>query len=441
MQATTQQERIHTTRLARHIDEQVCLQGWVHAIRRLGGVTFVIIRDGWGTAQVIFEDAAELAALDAAEIQPESVVRVEGIVRATSQAPGGVELGSPTVQVITPTAEAAPVTLGKRELKATLPTLLDHAVVANRHPTRRAMFRLAAGVMAAFRAGLNAAGFTEIQTPKLVASATESGANVFAVDYFGRTAYLAQSPQFYKQIMVGVFERVYEVGPVFRAEPHDTVRHINEYVSLDVEFGFITDHFTVMARLRQVLSDIFTHLASEHVDDLALVGATLPRVPAQIPHLHFAEAQALLYTEHGLDVRGEPDLSPQDERLLGEWAQTKHGSDFLFITGYPMRKRPFYTHPDPARPGFSNSFDLLFRGTELVTGGQRLHRYEDYVTALESAGYAVEPFATYLEAFRYGMPPHGGFAIGLERLLAQLTGSANIRLATLFPRDMQRLTP
>lgn len=441
MQATNERERIRATELAQHIGQRVCLQGWVHTIRRLGGVTFLILRDGWGVAQVIFEEAAELAALEAAALQPESVVRIEGTVRATPQAPGGVELGAPDLRVITPVAEPTPVTLGKRELKASLPTLLDHAVVANRHPTRRAIFRLAAGVMAAFRASLNAAGFTEIQTPKLVASATESGANVFAVDYFGRTAYLAQSPQFYKQIMVGVFERVYEVGPVFRAEPHDTVRHINEYVSLDVEFGFIADHFTVMARLRQVLSDIFAHLAAQHTAELAQLGAALPAVPEEIPHLHFSDAQELLYREHGLDVRGEPDLAPQDERLLGEWAKATHGSDFLFITGYPMRKRPFYTHPDPARPEFSNSFDLLFRGTELVTGGQRLHQYADYLAALERSGQPVEPFAAYLEAFRYGMPPHGGFAIGLERLLAQLTGSPNIRLATLFPRDMQRLTP
>lgn len=441
MQTTTQHERIHTTELAQHVGRRVNLQGWVHTIRRLGGVSFLIVRDGWGTAQIIFGDNAELAELEAAALQPESVIRLTGLVQETPQAPGGVELCSPHLQVITPVQEPTPVTLGKRELKATLPTLLDHAVVVNRHPTRRAMFRLAAGVMAAFRASLNADGFTEIQSPKLVASATESGANVFAVDYFGRTAYLAQSPQFYKQIMVGVFERVYEVGPVFRAEPHDTVRHINEYVSLDVEFGFIADHFTVMAQLRKVLNAVFSHLSTYYTADLAELGAELPSVPAEIPHLHFAEAQELLYTEQGLDVRGEPDLSPQDERLLGEWARAKHGSDFLFITGYPMRKRPFYTHPDPVRPGFSNSFDLLFRGTELVTGGQRLHRYADYLIALEDAGYAVEPFTAYLEAFRYGMPPHGGFAIGLERMLAQLTGVGNIRLATLFPRDMQRLTP
>ena len=295
--------------------------------------------------------------------------------------------------------------------------------------------------MQAFRAVLNGRQFTEIQTPKLVAAATESGSNVFAVNYFGRQAYLAQSPQFYKQIMVGVFERVYEVGPVFRAEPHDTTRHINEYVSLDAEFGFIENHFTVMALLREVIAGILEKFSASYAGELQLLKVQLPTVPEQIPYIHFAEAQELIYRLHNVDERGEPDLSPQGERWLGEWAKKEFGSDFLFVTGYPMSKRPFYTHGDPERPAYSNSFDLIFRGTELVTGGQRLHRYEDYLAALEKAKLPVEPFAEYLEAFRFGMPPHGGFAIGLERLLMQLTGVPNIRLATTFPRDLTRLTP
>jgi nondiscriminating aspartyl-tRNA synthetase len=283
--------------------------------------------------------------------------------------------------------------------------------------------------------------FTEVQTPKIVASATESGANVFEIGYFGRKAYLAQSPQFYKQIMVGVFERVFEVGPVFRAEEHNTSRHLAEYVSLDVEFGFIENHFTVMALLEEVMRGIFTTLERDYSAELALTNAQLPSIPHPIPHIHFAAAQELIYQLHGEDVRGEPDLSPQDERWLGEWARTEHGSDFLFVTGYPMGKRPFYTHADPENPAFSNSFDLLFRGTELVTGGQRLHLYADYLAALNSAELPHEPFETYLEAFQYGMPPHGGFAIGLERLLMQLLGLPNLRLTTLFPRDRGRVTP
>ncbi len=441
MASSTSSIRVRTHEIQAHVGERVTLQGWLHNLRRLGGVNFIILRDGWGTAQAVTEDEADLAPLLQEGLGVETVIRLVGTVVATPQAPGGVELHRPELAVITPVREAPPLALNKRRLHAALPTLLDHAVVANRHPARRAVFRLAAGLMAGFRAALSARGFTEIQTPKIVASATESGANVFTIDYFGRPAYLAQSPQFYKQIMVGVFERVYEVGPVFRAEPHDTARHINEYVSLDAEFGFIQDHFSVMALLREVLAHILAHLAEAYAPELALLGLSLPPVPAIIPHIHFADAQELIFRRHGVDGRGEPDLSPQDERWLGAWAQAEHGSDFLFVTGYPMAKRPFYTHPDPHRPGYSNSFDLLFRGVELVTGGQRLHCYPDYLAALERAGLSSEPFATYLEAFRYGMPPHGGFAIGLERLLMQLLDAPNLRLTTLFPRDMARLVP
>ena len=435
--------RVFSAEVSAHIGERIQVAGWLHALRRLGGISFVIVRDGWGIVQVVASDD-DLAPLRAAQAGPESVLRVEGLVASASQAPGGIELREPRITVLTPVTEAPPVTLGKRELKASLTTMLDEAVLTTRHPTRRAVFRLGASAMASFRETLTARGFTEIQSPKLVESATEGGANVFALDYFGRPAYLAQSPQFYKQIMVGVFERVFEVGPVFRAEPHDTTRHINEYVSLDMEMGFIENHFTIMAVARDVLAAMMARFREANAADLALLGSALPDlpdVPAEIPHIHFAEAQELIFQRHGVDTRGEPDLSPQDERWLGEWARAEHGSDFLFVTGYPMRKRPFYTHPDPARPEYSNSADLLFRGTELMTGGQRLHRYEDYLAALGERNIAPEPFADYLEAFRYGMPPHGGFAIGLERLLMQLIGLPSVKLATLFPRDLNRLRP
>src|SRR6266699_2544787 len=403
-------QRILTSEVGSHVGERVRVMGWMHSLRQLGGINFLVIRDGWGIVQAVAETGAELIPLQQGEIGVESVVAVEGLVVVEVQAPGGIEL-------------------------------LDHAPITHRHPVRRAILRLAAGAMESFRSMFTARGFTEIQTPKIVAAATESGANVFKLDYFGRPAYLAQSPQFYKQIMVGVFERVFEVGPVFRAEPHDTTRHVNEYVSLDVEFGFIENHFTVMALLRDVIAGILATFDEHYTDELALLGVQMPIVPAQIPHTHFADAQELILRRYGVDVRGEPDLSPQDERWLGEWAQQEFGSDFLFVTGYPMRKRPFYTHPDPERPEYSNSFDLIFRGTELVTGGQRLHLYSDYLAALEKANLPLEPFEYYLEAFRYGMPPEGGFAIGLERLVMQLTGTPNIRLTTLFPRDLSRLTP
>jgi nondiscriminating aspartyl-tRNA synthetase len=439
MQRTTTAERVRSSELAAHVGARVQVAGWRHAVRKLGGITFVVVRDGWGLMQVLVEDPARMAALEGAG--NESIIRVEGQVVVAPKAPGGVELHDPTFAVEVAVTEPPPVALHARAITANLATQLDHAVVLNRHPQRRAILRLAAGAMQGFRATLTARHFTEIQSPKLVASATESGANVFRLDYFGRPAFLAQSPQFYKQIMVGVFERVFEVGPVFRAEPHDTTRHLNEYVSLDAEMGFIQDHFTVMALLRATLAGILAQLADYHAADLALLNLTLPEVPIEIPHIHFTDAQEVIWQRHGVDVRGEPDLSPQDERWLGAWAQKEFGSDFLFVVGYPMSKRPFYTHPDPERPASSRSFDLLFRGMELVTGGQRLHLYADYLAALAAANLPTELFADYLSAFQFGMPPHGGFAIGLERLIAQLTGLPSVKLAALFPRDLHRLAP
>jgi nondiscriminating aspartyl-tRNA synthetase len=431
-------ERVWTTDLGDHVGGRVRLAGWLHRLRRLSNVTFLVLRDARGTAQVIVEDPALIARL--AALPAESVLAVEGRAVAELQAPGGVEVREPAVEVL---AAAAPVPfdLFRPTLPAQLPTALDHAAVALRHPRARATFRIAAASMDAFRAALRDEGFTEIQTPKIVASATEGGANVFEIDYFGRPAYLAQSPQFYKQMMVGVFERVFEVGPVFRAEPHDTAGHLSEYVSLDAEMGFVDDHTTVMGVLTRVVARMVAGVRAEAADAVALLGLTLPEVPDPIPSIHFADALAMISAATGQDLREEPDLAPEHERWLGEWARREHGSDFAFVVGYPIAKRPFYTHPDPARPTHSNSFDLLFRGLELVTGGQRLHRYDDYLAALAARGVSPEPFAGYLEAFKHGMPPHGGFAIGLERWVARLTGAANIRETTLFPRDVHRLAP
>ena len=433
-------ERIYTTQVGEHVGQRVRLAGWLHTLRRLGGINFLVLRDVRGMIQVVVDTDEALAVLDG--LLPETVLAVEGTVVAEPQAPGGIELHGPAFEILSPVRDALPFPLNKPEVKAGLPVFLDHAVVGLRHPQKRALFRLSAGIMAGFRATLNGLGFTEVQTPKLVASATESGANVFAVDYFGQRAYLAQSPQFYKQIMVGVFERVYEVGPVFRAEPHDTIRHINEYVSLDVELGFIRDHRDVMAVLTRVVRGILAHLEAHYAAELAALNVVLPVAPPEFPAVYFPDAQQLILERWDEDCRGEPDLAPQHERWLGEWAKEQHGSDFLFVVGYPMGKRPFYTHPNPADPRYSNSFDLLFRGTELVTGGQRLHLYQSYLDAAAAKGYTdLRPFETYFEAFKHGMPPHGGFAIGLERFIMQLLGLDNIRLATLFPRDLNRLAP
>ena len=432
-------ERIRTTQLSAHAGERVRLQGWLHQFRELGKVNFLILRDGWGTAQAVVDDEGSLERLRG--VQVESIVEVTGLVTAMPQAPGGVELQETTVRILVPVDEPPPVEINKREMKAGLDTFLEHAVIGLRHPKRRAVLRLEAALVAGFRAALNARGFTEIQSPKILGSFSEGGANVFRLQYFDREAFLAQSPQLYKQMAVGIFERVYEVGPVFRAEPHATARHLAEYVSLDAELGFVEDHRTVMALLRDVLAAMLGEAEGRCAGELALLGASLPPVPERIPEIWFPEAQELLLSRFGVECRGEPDLAPEHERLLGRWAREEHGSDFLFVTGYPAVKRPFYTHPDPAHPEFTNSFDLLFRGLELVTGGQRLHRHEDYVAAMDRRGDAREPFADYLAAFRHGMPPHGGFAIGLERFAMQILGLSNVRLAALFPRDLTRVRP
>jgi len=415
-----------SSQLPAHACESVTLSGWVHRRRLLSGVAFLILRDRAGLAQAVAPPGTRLP-------PEETAVRVTGTVVANPVAPGGFELVDPHTAALTEPAARPPVQLHRPTLAASLPVLLDAAAVALRHPRRRAVARIAAAAVAGFRSVLDRLDFTEVQTPKLVAAATESGASLFTVDYFGRPAYLAQSPQFYKQVLVGVFERVYEVGPVFRAEPHDTARHLAQFTSLDVELGFIRDHRDVMAVLREVLAGMLAAVAAREAD-VALCGAELPAVPAEIPSIHFVDALALAGAP-----ADEVDLAPAHERAVGEWARAEHGSDFVFVTGYPMAKRPFYTHPAPDSPRHSNGFDLLFRGVELVTGGQRPHRHGDYLAAL--AGQDLAPYQPYLDAFRYGMPPHGGFAIGLERFVARLVGAANVREVTLFPRDLHRLTP
>jgi nondiscriminating aspartyl-tRNA synthetase len=424
--------------LPRHVGEPVTIAGWVHRRRPLKSVSFLVIRDRSGLAQVVFTGPAA----EALNAWPEeTVVQVDGLAVASSQAPGGAEITGATLTALSGPAVAPPFGLYRPDVPAALPVILDNAGVALRHPLLRAPFELAAAAVAGFRGYLDGAGFTEIHTPKIVGTATESGANVFSLDYFGRTAFLAQSPQFYKQVMVGVFERVYEVGPVFRAEPHDTARHLAEYTSLDAELGFITDHHDVMDILAGALTGMLTLVAERASDAVARLGITLPSVPAHIPEIDFGHAQELIAEHTGTDPRGEPDLAPADERWLSGWARREHGSAFLFVTGYPTAKRPFYTHPDPARPERTRSFDLLFNGLELVTGGQRLHRHDDYLAALAARGENPGNYAGYLDVFAHGMPPHGGFAIGLERFIARLTGADNIRATTLFPRDLHRLTP
>jgi len=408
--------------------ETVRLQGWVHRRRELSALTFLVVRDRSGLAQVVIRDGSPVP-------PEETTVEVVGVATANSQAPGGMEVTEPVITALTEPAATPPAELWRPSLDVSLPTLLDHAPVMWRHPAQRARWELAAASVRGFRATLDAAGFTEIQTPKFVASATESGANVFEVDYFGRPAYLAQSPQFYKQQLVGVFERVYEVGPVFRAEPHDTVRHLAEYVSLDVELGFIRDHHDVLAMLREVLAGMVAAVHEHAGAAVERAGAEVPVVPEEIP-VSTSATRSLWSAHPRTSPTSHPSTSGPSGR--GRWPSTAATSSPSRATRWRNGRS---THPWPGDETSSNSFDLLFRGLELVTGGQRLHRPSAYDAAIRARDEDPATYATYLQAFEHGMPPHGGFAIGLERWTARLTGAANIREVTLFPRDLTRLTP
>jgi len=414
--------------------EPVRLLGAVSTVRSLGGVTFVILRDRTGTIQVVLPGEADLPR--------EAVVEVIGHSRADARAPGGVEVEAAAITVLGRPAARLPLEIGKPVLRASLETVLDHRALSLRHPTIAAAFHVAAALAGGFRCYLAGCGFTEIHTSKLVATATEGGAGLFRVEYPERPAYLAQSPQLYKQICVGAFERVFEIGPVYRNEPHETARHLNEYTSLDVEVGFIDldGLLTLETALLQAMLQEVREQAGQAIETL---GITLPSVE-RIPRLTLAQAQERLAgagaSSDGVPVAPGADLDPAGERALGR-LYAEEGSDFVFVTHYPAAARPFYALPDPRDPERTLSFDLLFRGLEVTTGGMRIH---DYTQLRENmVRFRLDPgsFGGYLEAFACGMPPHGGFAIGLERLTAQLIGASNIRWTTLFPRDLRRLEP
>lgn len=431
-------DRTLTSDLPSKVGQRVRIEGWMHTIRTFPDFSFLILRDRAGQAQVILEPGPELEKLDG--LQNETVLSIEGTVVAEERSPIGVDVREPVITVLAPVDEIGPFELNKKVLKPNLDVFLNHAAYGLRHPIKQATFRVMATLLSSYREYLTSHGFTEISTPKIVGSATEGGANVFEVTYFDRMAFLAQSPQLYKQIMVGVFERVFEIGHVFRAEEHYTSRHLNEYESLDLEMGFISSQQDVMDVLSGVLMAMFEAVAERNPREVDLLRIDIPR-EQPFPQITFREGQRLILERHGEERYHEPDLSPQDERWLGEWAKEEHGSDFLFVTHYPTIKRPFYAYPDPDDPDHTETFDLIFRGAELVTGGRRINDYRQLVSVMEQRGINPEPFSGFLEAFRFGMPPEGGFAIGAERLLARLIGLENIRETTLFPRDVNRLTP
>lgn len=421
--------RVLVRDLKKHAGEEVELLGFLHWRRDLGKVQFLLLRDRSGIVQVV--TGGQKLPL------PESSLRVRGQVVENPKAPGGLEVQAKEIEILSPALEPTPVEIPKEEWRASPDTLLEYRYVTLRGEKARAPLRVQAALVRGFRRYLDRQDFTEIFTPKVVRAGAEGGSGLFGVDYFEYRAYLAQSPQLYKQIMVGVFERVYEVAPVWRMEEHHTSRHLNEYLSLDVEMGFIADEEDLMRLEEALLAEMLEEALSTAGNEIRLLGATWPSFPQDIPRLTHAEAKRILKEELGYPV-GQ-DLSEEAERLLGEYAKGRWGSDWLFVTRYPRSVRPFYTYPE--EDGTTRSFDLLFRGLEITSGGQRIHRYEELLESLKAKGMDPEAFQGYLEVFKYGMPPHGGFAIGAERLTQKLLGLPNVRYARAFPRDRHRLTP
>ena len=421
--------RVLVRDLKAHVGQEVELLGFLHWRRDLGRIQFLLLRDRSGVVQVV-TGGLKLPL-------PESALRVRGLVVENAKAPGGLEVQAKEVEVLSPALEPTPVEIHKEEWRANPHTPPEYPYATLRGEKARAPLKVQAALVRGFRRYLDRQDFTEIFTPKVVRAGAEGGSGLFGVDYFEKRAYLAQSPQLYKQIMVGVFERVYEVAPVWRMEEHHTSRHLNEYLSLDVEMGFIADEEDLMRLEEALLAEMLEEALNTAGDEIRLLGATWPSFPQDIPRLTHAEAKRILKEELGYPV-GQ-DLSEEAERLLGEYAKERWGSDWLFVTRYPRSVRPFYTYPE--EDGTTRSFDLLFRGLEITSGGQRIHRYEELLESLKAKGMDPEAFQGYLEVFKYGMPPHGGFAIGAERLTQKLLGLPNVRYARAFPRDRHRLTP
>lgn len=418
--------------------QEICIHGAIHKIRDMGEVAFIILRKREGLVQTVYEEG--LTDIPLKELAEEMTVEVTGMVLAEERAPHGFELRLRTVKILSRPVETMPVAINKWKMNASLETRLDLRPLTLRNVRERARFRIQEGMVRGFREYLRDQGFTEIHSPKIGARGAEGGANLFRLEYFHKHAVLAQSPQFYKQMMVGVFERVFETAPVFRAEKHNTKRHLNEYTSLDFEMGYIDSFRDIMEMETGFLQYTMQLLEKDYGKELQILDVTLPKVD-QIPQVRFDRAKELVAEKYHRKIRNPYDLEPEEEALIGQYFKEELDADFVFVTHYPSKKRPFYAMDDPEDETFTLSFDLLFQGLEVTTGGQRIHDYQMLVDKLADRGMTDEGMEQYMMVFRHGMPPHGGLGIGLERLTMKLLGEDNVREATLFPRDVNRLEP
>lgn len=416
----------------------VKVRGAVHSIRDMGEVAFVVVRRRDGLVQTVYQEGSCESGIK--ELREGDTVEVLGTVKVEDRAPNGVEILLKSVRVLSEPAEGLPLAISKWKMNASLETMLDRRAIALRNVRERAKFKVQEGVVRAFREFLHGQGFTEIHTPKIGAKSAEGGANLFKLEYFHKPAVLQQSPQFYKQMMVGVFDRVFETGPVFRAEKHNTKRHLNEYTSLDFEMGYLDDFTEIMGMETGFLQYMVELLGKEYGKELKLLDVKLPKVD-EIPSVTFAKAKELVAEKYDRKIRNPFDLEPEEETLIGQYFKEEYDADFVFVTHYPSKKRPFYAMDDPEDSRYTLSFDLLFHGMEITTGGQRIHDYHELMRKIEARGMEAEGMDQYLDTFKYGMPPHGGLGIGLERLTMKLIGEDNVRETTLFPRDLSRLEP
>lgn len=416
----------------------VAVNGAVHTIRDMGDVAFIVLRKREGLLQCVYEEG--ITNFDLKTLKENATVEVKGEVHPEDRAPGGMEIRLKEIKILTEPAAAMPIPISKWKLTSNLETILDLRPVSLRNIRERAKFKIQEGIIRGFRDFLYGEGFTEIHTPKIVSRGAEGGANIFKLDYFGKKAELAQSPQFYKQTMVGVYDRVYEAAPVFRAEKHNTKRHLNEYTSLDFEMGYIDSFEDVMAMETGMLQYVMKLLETEYAKELRILNLTLPRTD-KIPAVRFDEAKQKVSEKYNRQIRNPYDLEPEEEQLISRYFKEECDADFVFVTHYPSKKRPFYAMDDPADNTYTLSFDLLFRGIEITTGGQRIHDYDMLREKIKARGMSEEGMEHYLMIFKHGMPPHGGLGIGLERLTMKLVGEDNVRETTLFPRDLSRLEP
>ncbi len=418
--------------------DEVKTHGMIYSIKPMGDFAFIILRKSDGLVQCVYEKG--ISDFDLNDIGVEYSIELEGTIKKDDRSPNGFEIHAKNINVLTKPAADIAINISKRKLSLSIEKDIELRPLDLRNNQKRAIFKIQEGIVKGFRNYLSSIGFTEIHTPKIVANGAEGGANIFKLDYFGKKAYLAQSPQFYKQTLVGVYEKVFEVAPVFRAEKHNTPRHLNEYIGLDFEMGFIKSFKDIMEVETGVIKSMLSTLKNNYAKEIKMLNVDIPDFE-EIPCVKFKDAKEMIAAEYNRKIKDPYDLEPEEEQLISKLFSEKYKSEFVFVTHYPVKKRPFYAMDDPEDSKYTLSFDLLFRGLEIATGGQRIHDYDEQVKKMFSKNLNPDDFESYLMIHKNGMPPHGGIGMGLERICARLINEPNVRYTSMFPRDMTRLVP